>query len=287
MLVIKNLSKSYGDKKVLRNINLKIKADEIVSVVGNNGCGKTTLFKLIANLINQDSGSITYYDEKCDYQIVSYLAEERTVMLDCTVNQQLKLLERINQRENISDRLLDILAIDKKLLNTKIADLSKGNKQKIALASCLIKDCPIYIFDEPFTALDSDNIEIMIKVINMLKYHHKTVLVSSHIYQPINQIADRLLYLKSSRIILDADREKLTKDERYLVETTETELFDDEFIICHYRKNNKTVYLTDTITSASKLVRRLLGRKKECYLRKITFEDLITITDLSPAEYSR
>ena len=145
MLEIKNLSKSYLDKKVIKNISLQIDDNEIVSVVGSNGCGKTTLFKIIANLINPDNGSVSFHDVATDYQSVSFLSEERTVMMDCTVNQQLKLIERMNRRDKISERLIDILEIDKKLLGYKIENLSKGNKQKIALASCLIKDCPIYI----------------------------------------------------------------------------------------------------------------------------------------------
>ena len=281
MLEIKNLSKSYLDKKVIKNISLQIDDNEIVSVVGSNGCGKTTLFKIIANLINPDNGSVSFHDVATDYQLVSFLSEERTVMMDCTVNQQVKLIERMNRRDKISERLIDILEIDKKLLGYKIESLSKGNKQKIALASCLIKDCPIYIFDEPFTALDCDNIDILVKVIKMLKYHHKMVLVSSHIYQPINQIADRYIYLKSARIALNKTRKELDLDERTVVETNETEMFDDDFILCSYKKDDMFVYIINSFESAMKFSRRLISRKKECHLRKITFQDFISITDLN------
>ena len=123
MLEIKNLSKSYLDKKVIKNISLQIDDNEIVSVVGSNGCGKTTLFKIIANLINPDNGSVSFHDVATDYQSVSFLSEERTVMMDCTVNQQLKLIERMNRRDKISERLIDILEIDKKLLGYKIENL--------------------------------------------------------------------------------------------------------------------------------------------------------------------
>ena len=66
MLEIKNLSKSYLDKKVIKNISLQIDDNEIVSVVGSNGCGKTTLFKIIANLINPDNGSVSFHDVATD-----------------------------------------------------------------------------------------------------------------------------------------------------------------------------------------------------------------------------
>ena len=219
MLEIRDLTKSFGSREVLKGISFTLQPGEIASLIGGNGSGKTTTFRLILNLLEPDSGTVRLNGRPLSYGDVSYLPEQSSLYQDCTVFQQLTLTAGLSHVRNAGekiDRLLDEMKLSEFKRET-IGRLSKGNRQKAALVNCLIKNAPVVIMDEPFTALDGDNIRIFLKIISRLREEGKIVLVSSHIYQPVNDICDRFLLLKDGKISADLTARQLRESEKRMV----------------------------------------------------------------------
>ena len=219
MLEINNVTKRFKNREVLRGISFTLQPGEVISLIGGNGSGKTTTFRLILGLLDPDGGSIRLNGRELTCKDAGYLPEQRCLYQDCTVYQQLKLtagIGTVRSAEETIDHWLQEMGMTE-LKRETIGRLSKGNQQKIALINCLIKDAPIVIMDEPFTALDGGNIRIFLKIISRLREQGKTVLVSSHIYQPVNEICDRFLLLKEGKISTDMTVSQLRESERRMV----------------------------------------------------------------------
>lgn len=259
MLEIKNLCKSYGDKEVIRNITFQINKGEIISLLGRNGSGKTTTFKILASLLEANHGLILLNGDPIECYDVAYLPEERSLFNDITVYEHLKLIAELNRLDDIENRIerqLDYFNL-KQYKNTKTELLSKGNKQKVALAVCLIKNASVVLLDEPFTGLDSSNAQIFINVIKALKYHKKTVMLSSHIYQDINQLCDRYLYLNNGKIKFDITKKELQDDKRRVIEVDEEVLLNGYGIINNYIVNGKRRYIINNELNSILLLNQL------------------------------
>ena len=242
MLEVKNIYKSYGDKKILNDISFTINEGEIVSLLGSNGCGKTTTFRIMAKLLQPDKGEILLNGRELSLSDIGYLPEERCLYYDCTARQQLKLIASLNNiDEHKIDDILKKLKIEQ-YGETVVSKLSKGNQQKVAVALCLIKQPEVIIMDEPFTGLDIQNMAIFEDIIRFLKYENKYIIVSSHIYQPVNSIADRYIYVKNGQILFNISRQQLKQDKRRIIHIeSEDEYFCEDINIKQLDDNNVIV----------------------------------------------
>lgn len=280
MLEIVNLSKKYGEKEVLRNISFTIKKGQIVSVLGSNGSGKTTLFKMIMNLLIKDNGQVLFEKEKINQHLVGYLPEQRSLYQDCSVYQHIKLITGINKIENenkeIDNWLYKMGLYEHK--EKKVYTLSKGNQQKLALILCLIKKPKIVIMDEPFTGLDYDNIDIFLKEIQQLKKQNCIILISSHIYQPINQVCDRYIYLNKARIKLDLNKIDLIKEEKRVIVTDNQNNLANEKVLNKIIDKDSTRYIMENSQLAQELFLKLIEDNKTIkYYGPLTIEDKIRL----------
>ncbi|MDO4378700.1 MAG: ATP-binding cassette domain-containing protein [Erysipelotrichia bacterium] len=274
MLEIKNLCKSYGKKEVIKNISLKVEKGETVSLLGSNGCGKSTTFKMLACITACDHGQILFNGEEIDYRLVAYLPEQRSLFTDCTVYEQLKLIADLNRLDNAESKInrqMDYFKI-REYHDHKIGILSKGNQQKVALAACLLKESELILLDEPFTGLDSSNVDIFMRAIKALKYHKKTVLLSSHLYQPVNSLCDRYLYLVNGKIKYDITKKELFADSRRVLEVEESVCLNGVGILTNYVIGNRKRYIVDSELSAILLISKL---DCEYTYRKLIFEDML------------
>ncbi|MCD4819221.1 MAG: ATP-binding cassette domain-containing protein [Candidatus Cloacimonetes bacterium] len=201
MIVIKSLNKSYGNKIVLKDINLSFKRGEIVGIVGENGAGKTTLFKCITGLENYQ-GSIEY-DNGIIKNTTGFLPTNPYSLSRITGIEYLQLL--VNARKIKTSNLKDKNIFDLPL--NQFADTySNGMMKKLALTGILLQDKEIFILDEPFNGVDIHS-NIMIKeVLSKLKELDKIIIISSHIFSTLNETCDLLHYLKNGEIIRSADR---------------------------------------------------------------------------------
>lgn len=189
MYSYKNLSFYYGKKMIFKDINININNGEVIALVGNNGVGKTTLLNLIKN-INEKNFNIK----------TSYLDNVIPFYNNMTVFDNLyyySLLSSIS-KEKIENILNELFIT--KYKNILYKNLSLGTKQKVNLARCLIEDSEIYLFDEPLNGLDPKSIIIFNNIIKRLKNANKAIIISSHLLNEINTIADKYLYLNHQSI---------------------------------------------------------------------------------------
>ena len=221
MLEVRNLRKKYGDREVLSSLSFKAQKGEIVSLLGANGSGKTTTFKIMLGLLQADEGEVTYNRRKLDIRKMGYLPEERSMMYDVTVERQLMFFGKLKGMSEGNIRS----EIDHWLDKTKTVryrdmlpmQLSKGNQQKIQLIISLLHDPDVVIMDEPWTGLDQSNIALFQRVLDEQRKAGKIIVLSSHQHQQVQDICDRYLYLKDGKIRINVTRKQLENDRRRTV----------------------------------------------------------------------
>lgn len=221
MLEVRNLRKKYGDREVLFSLSFKAQKGEIVSLLGANGSGKTTTFKIMLGLLQADEGEVTYNRRKLDVRKMGYLPEERSMMYDVTVERQLMFFGKLKGMSEGNIRS----EIDHWLDKTKTVryrdmlpmQLSKGNQQKIQLIISLLHDPDVVIMDEPWTGLDQSNIALFQRVLDEQRKAGKIIVLSSHQHQQVQDICDRYLYLKDGKIRINVTRKQLENDRRRTV----------------------------------------------------------------------
>lgn len=217
MIKFSNVTKYYGKKKVLDNLSFEIKKNQIFGIVGNNGAGKTTTIKLILNLIKPEIGQITI-DGKNNYNFnidkIGYLLEERSLMLDLSVYEQLKLLLNLmgiydlKTIKSLINYWFEKMKIDFSL-DQIIGKLSKGNQQKIQIIASIIHEPQILILDEPFSGLDPLNVDLLKTIITEYQREDRIIILASHRLDKIEFFCNDILILNDSKIIYWGSLEQL------------------------------------------------------------------------------
>ena len=207
-LVLKNISKNFGKKKIISKISFEAKAGDIVGILGPNGAGKSTLMKTIIGIHAQDSGTIdvfgndTISNKILTKSIIGYLSEDNPLYKDMTVNEFLKFVCELHKiTHSACDKIMkltDLLGVK----NQTIKTLSKGYRQRVGIAQALIHEPKIIILDEPTSGLDPKQLVEIRKIITKLG-KDKIVIVSSHIIQEIEEICNRIIILNEGQILAD------------------------------------------------------------------------------------
>ena len=206
MIIIENLSKSFGTNKVLNTINLAFEKGKVYGIVGENGSGKTTLFNCISELENFEG--IIKSDFVKRKNILGYLQTEPYFFSKITGKEYLQLL--CNARDIEIDNFEDKNIFDLPL-NQYASTYSTGMKKKLALTAILIQKNDLFILDEPFNGVDIQSNIIITEIIHKLKASNKTVLISSHIFATLNDTCDAIFVLKNGQIIKTVLKEDFKK----------------------------------------------------------------------------
>ena len=244
-LIIKNVNKSFKDKKVLKDLSLELEGNGAYALVGPNGSGKTTLFNVITNLINRDSGSIYVNDiDNKDPKIFNYLTllKDNTVLYDyLTGYDHLNFISYLHKLDKKRvDEIVNLLGISS-YMNKKVSSYSLGMKQHLLIAMSILPDPEIIIMDEPINGLDPTAIIKFRNLINKLK-EEKLIIISSHTLSEIDYITDNILFLKDGRILEeDLSRYKL---EEYRYEIVDEDINRLKDIV---KKSDKDLELKDNI----------------------------------------
>jgi len=201
-LKITNLNKFFGTHQAVKDLSFEVRKGTVFGLLGRNGAGKSTTIKQILGLLDTTSGEIEWNGKTLDPDELSigYLPEERGLYTKRGVQEQLMYFGAL---EGMSKADADA-AIDKWLTrleimeykNKKVAELSKGNQQKIQLIAALLHDPELIILDEPFTGLDPVNAQIFIDVIKEEAARGKTIIFSSHQMIIVEELCDDLVLLK-------------------------------------------------------------------------------------------
>lgn len=204
MIEIKNLYKKFGSNRVLSDLDLNITGGGIFAVLGPNGSGKTTLIKSILGMVVPNKGSISLDGQNIknhwEYrQQINYLPQIANFPGNLKVNELIRMIQDLRQKPSNPEALIELFEIEK-FLDKKLANLSGGTRQKVNLVLTFMFDSPLLILDEPTTGLDPASLIRLKKLIENEKAKGKTILVTSHIMQFVEEIADEIVYLLEGKI---------------------------------------------------------------------------------------
>lgn len=214
---VKNLSKSYGPHFGLKNINLNVDKGDVFALVGQNGAGKTTLVKLILDLLRTNSGEIrldgVISRSEESRAKVGFIPEKFSFFSFYTVEGVLYFfassrgIAREKQKE-VVDSAIERMSLQE-VRTRKLSTFSKGQVQRVGLASLLIGDLDLFILDEPFSGLDPIGIRDLKDLIRDFKNMGKTVFINSHILLEMENICDSYAVLKNGDLIASGKIQEL------------------------------------------------------------------------------
>jgi len=227
--------KDYGSQKALNSVSFKIESGEIVGFLGPNGAGKSTMMKIITTYIEQGSGTVYvngFNTEKNDMKVkqsVGYLPEHNPLYLDFYVREYLKFHADIHKIGNgrIEEVIDQVGLMDIK--GKKIAQLSKGYRQRVGLAAALLHDPEVLILDEPTTGLDPNQLKDIRDLIKEIG-KTKTILLSTHIMQEVEAMCDRVIIINKGNIVADKKLSDLLTDQNQIIQV-EFDLKVDEALL--------------------------------------------------------
>lgn len=214
MIHASNLQKAYNGITVLNIPDLSIAQGESFGLVGNNGAGKTTFFRLILDLIEATQGEVTINGEKVARndawkQITGSFLDEGFLIDYLTPEEYFAFVGSLyNKSKGDIDKFLDSMKemFNGEVMGTKklIRDFSKGNQKKIGIAAALLSDPKILILDEPFTALDpSSQIRLKRMLADLQKNSGMTMLISSHDLNHVTEVCKRIVVLEKGNVVKD------------------------------------------------------------------------------------
>ena len=215
LLEIKNLSKSYGKKKVLKNINLTIPRDRIIGLLGKNGTGKSTLIKLINDLLVPTSGEILINGEKVGVEskkIISYLPErtylDKSMTVDNVIEYFSDFYDNFDARK--ARKLLKDLDLDTSL---KLSKMSKGMQEKVQLVLVMSRKADLYILDEPLGGVDPATRDYILDTILTNFDEGASVIISTHLITDVERILDEVIFIDKGKIVLQSSADELRNKE--------------------------------------------------------------------------
>jgi len=215
ILEIKDLNKSFDNKDILKDINLSISSGKIIGLLGKNGVGKTTLIKLINDLLTPDSGEILINGKKIGVEskkIVSYLPERSYLNKQMKVSEVISYFQEFYDNFNVekTKRLLKDLDID---INQRLSKMSKGMQEKVGLVLVMSRDALLYILDEPLGGVDPATRDYILDTILSNFSDGASVIISTHLISDIERILDEVIFIDKGKIVLHDDADKLRNKE--------------------------------------------------------------------------
>lgn len=208
---IKNLYKSFGTKKVLKNVNLTVESGRIVGLLGKNGMGKSTLIKLICDLLTADSGSILVNGKPVGIESkksISYLPERCALDKTMTVKKVIRFYADFYENFD-TDKAMSLICDLDLDVDQKISKMSKGMQEKLQLALVLSREADIYILDEPLGGVDPATRDYILDTILTNFKEGASVIISTHIISDIERILDDVVFIDKGEIILSSDADEL------------------------------------------------------------------------------
>ncbi len=217
MIEIEHLTKRYGKRIAVNDVNFSVKKGEIVGLLGANGAGKSTTMNMLTGYISSTSGTVRVegqdileHPDEVRRQL-GYLPEVPPLYPDMTVREYLNFVYdlkkcRFDRRKHLEE-ICEVVRISD-IRNRLIGKLSKGLRQRVGLAQALINNPPVIILDEPTAGLDPVEVVEVRNLIRMLGRDH-AVILSSHVLSEVQAVCDRVIILKAGKVIADARTEEI------------------------------------------------------------------------------
>ncbi len=214
IIEVKHLSKSFGDHKVLRDIDFSVNKGEVVCIIGSSGSGKSTLLRCINLLEKPTGGEIIYNEENIlddKHDIYKYrtklgmvfqqfnLFNNHNVLNNCIVGQMKVLGRSKEESEKVAMKYLNVVGMSN-YINAKPKQLSGGQKQRVAIARALSMEPDVILFDEPTSALDPEMVGEVLKIMKELAESGLTMLVVTHEMEFAREVSDRVVFMNNGVI---------------------------------------------------------------------------------------
>ena len=211
----KKLCKSYDEKQVLKDVNLKIPKGKIIGLLGKNGTGKTTLIKLINDLLTPTSGEVLIKGKKPGIEskdIIAFLPERTYLDREMSVKDAIKYFEEFytNFDSQKAVKLLKDLDLD---MNSKISKMSKGMQEKLQLILVMSRNAELYILDEPLGGVDPATRDYILDTILSNFCEGASVIISTHLIADIERILDEVIFIDKGEIVLTSSADELRNKE--------------------------------------------------------------------------
>lgn len=229
VLEYKEVNKNFGEKQILKNINLKIESNKIIGLLGKNGSGKSTLFKLANDLLTVSSGEVLVDGKPISPEskkIVSYLPERPYLSPSLKVVDAIKLFETFYEDfdSQKAENLLKDLDLDKEM---RLSKMSKGMKEKVQLVLVMSRKAKIYILDEPLGGVDPASRDYILQTILKNFNENASLLISTHMIADIEKILDEVIIIDNGEIILQENADELRTKENCSID----EIFRRKFYV--------------------------------------------------------
>mgnify|MGYP000319093500 FL=1 len=230
ILKIKNLNKSFGKKKILKNVSFNVNEGDILGFIGPNGAGKTTTIKMILGLQSIDSGTVTIngYDIKKNFEKaiekVGTIVENPDLYMYLSGYDNLKLISNLykNVDKKRIDEVIKIVKLETRI-NDKVSKYSLGMRQRLGIAQALLHKPNLLILDEPTNGLDPEGIKELRDIIKRLATKEKVgVVISSHNLSELESFCNKIVIIKNGEIVETNELKKVKNiEESYIFEVDE------------------------------------------------------------------
>ena len=227
LLECKHLYKNFGEKKVLKDIDLVIPRGKIIGLLGKNGMGKTTLIKLINDLLTPEEGTILVNGDPvgiASKKVISYLPERTYLDKTMRISEVIKFFEEFydNFDAKKAKKLIKDLDLD---VNEKISKMSKGMQEKLQLILVMSRKADLYILDEPLGGVDPATRDYILDTILSNFNEEASVIISTHLIADIERILDEVIFIDKGKIVLTSPADELRTKEKASIDEIFRRLF--------------------------------------------------------------
>lgn len=210
-----HLEKSFGNEKILKDVNLTIPRGKIIGLLGKNGTGKSTLIKIINDLLTPTSGKVLVNGKEVGVEskkIISYLPERTYLDKTMTVDKVIDYFEDFydNFDSKKARKLLKDLDLD---TTQKLSKMSKGMQEKVQLVLVMSREADLYILDEPLGGVDPATRDYILDTILTNFNEGASVIISTHLISDVERILDEVIFIDKGKIILTSDSDELRSKE--------------------------------------------------------------------------
>ncbi len=231
IIEVSDLHKSYKDFQAVKGISFKVFRGDVFGFLGPNGAGKSTTIRMMLDLIRPTSGTIKIFgksvaeNRESTLNKIGAIVEKPDLYGYLSVYDNLELLSRMSGKTAGKEKIMEILELVglKERAGSKVKTFSHGMKQRAGIAQALIHDPELIILDEPTTGLDPQGmVEIRDLILKLSRDHNKTILLSSHILNEVEIVANRMVIINKGKVAVEGEVEKLlnTDDMKVTLEVT-------------------------------------------------------------------
>ena len=221
VIAVRGLTKRFGYKKALNQVNLGVKKGEFLALFGPNGAGKTTLIRILSSLMRPTSGdvSVAGYDSRSEGEdlrrIIGVISHNTFLYDNLTASENLKFFGRMYDVQDLKERIEEVLEMVglRDRINDRVQTFSRGMQQRLSVARAILHQPDILLLDEPFVGLDQNGLEALKGILEGFREGRKTAVMTSHNLERGLEMSSRVAILHSGVIVYDEDISSIVRDE--------------------------------------------------------------------------